>query len=137
MVLGIWCCFQKSLPISAETRPPATFPGVRHMCPGLGLSWLALAWELGSVVGIKAHLRMLRDILGFLKFIWRSQNCPVLTFVVSLVAARRHQGGGESLENGKGGGERGTPGDPRFSPPSSLFPGLIPFLPVIFNKNLL
>lgn len=60
------------------------------------------------------------------KFTWNPHNCPVLTFIVSLVEARRNQGGGESLEDGKGGGERGPPEN---QGSAHLPPSLLPSLP--------
>ena len=145
----MWClafggvCSRGSQP-SRRCTLPAAFTGVRHTCPGIvpslgacGRALLAaLAWEFGSVVGLKPHLKMLRNVLASGKFIWNPHNCPALTFIVCLAEAGRNQGGGESLEDGKGGGERGTPGDPRFCQPSSLSPSLPPSsLPSCNIKN--
>lgn len=49
MVLGIWCCFQKSLPISAETRPPRHLPWGQAHVPWVG-AFLA-GTGLGTGVG--------------------------------------------------------------------------------------
>lgn len=111
---------------SPGMRPPAGGrPAQAH--PG-GMGWGSPCWrppEVGSAVGLKPHLKMLRNVSVFRAPVQKAPTHPVLAWLVCLEEAGRNQmvrlrGGGAPKPQGLF-----TPISLSFPPPSP-FPSCLP-----------
>lgn len=147
---GLICAALRTVVFSAGAEgppPPWPPPPPPRLRPTRGAGWWGslrwpLAWEFGSAVGLKPHLKMLRNTFLF------TCSLEILTGVLGGPVSCAWREAGRNRGRGQVKMVKlrrwGAPGDPRFCspPPLSFLFFLLPslafvFLPVTSDKNLL